>query len=68
MAISEKNFPDVFLHGESTGTGFLVPLEINVCVFLPLPFVSELVVFLKCEEEMLCVFFAHIFDAKIIDG
>ena len=47
MVISEKEFPDVVLHGESSGTGFVVPLEINACVFLLLPFVSDRVVFLE---------------------
>ena len=68
MAISEKDLPDIFLHGESEGTGFLVPFEINACVFIPLPVGSDGVVFLKCGEEMLCVMFANIFDAKIIDS
>ena len=68
MAISEKDFPDVVLHGESANTGCVFPIEINACVFIPLPVSSDRVVFLKCEEEMLCVLFAHIFYAKVIDG
>ena len=40
----------------------------NACVFLPLPVGSDRVVFLKCGEDMLCMLFAHIFDAKIING
>ena len=67
MAISEKEFPDVFLHGESSGTGFLVPLKINVCIFLPLRIDSNHVEFLNCGEYMLRVLFAHIFYAKIIN-
>ena len=67
MAISEKKFPDVVLHGDLSGTVFVVPLKINICIFLLLPVDSDHVVFLKCGEETLRVFFAHIFDAKIID-
>ena len=67
MAISEKELPDVFLHGESSGTNVLVLLKINVCIFIFLPVVSERIVFLNFGEEMLRVLFAHIFDAKIID-
>ena len=68
MAISEKEFPYVVLHGELAGTGFVVPFKINDCVFIPLPVGSERVVLLKCGEEMLCVMFSEIFDAKIING
>ena len=68
MAVSEKEFLDVVLHGELAGTGFVVPSNSNACVFLPLPVSSDRVVFLKCGEEMLCVMFADIFDSKIIDG
>ena len=68
MGISEKKFPDVALHCELAGTGFLVPFEINACIFLLLPVDSDRVVFLKCGEDMLCVMFAGIFDAKIINS
>ena len=68
MSISEKEFPGLFLCGESAGTGFVVPFKINACVYLPLPVGSDRVVFLKCGEEMVCVIFTDIFDAKIIDG
>ena len=67
MAISKKELPYVVLHGESAGTVFVVPFNINTCVFPPLPVGSEGIVFLKCGKEMLCVMFADIFDAKIID-
>ena len=67
MAIYEQELPDVVLHGELSSAGFVVPFKINACVFLPLPVVSDRVVFLKCGKEMLCVMFADIFDAKIID-
>ena len=68
MAITEQEFPDVVLRGESSGTVFVVPFKINVCIFLPLIVGSDRVVFLQCGEEMLCVMFADIFDAKIIDS
>ena len=68
MAISEQELPDVVLRGESSGTVFVVPFKINVCIFLPLIVGSDRVVFLQCGEEMLCVMFADIFDAKIING
>ena len=68
MAISEQEFSDVVLHGESAGKLFVVPLDINAYVFLPLPVRSDHVVFRKCSEKMLCVLFAYIFDAQIIDG
>ena len=68
MAISEKELLDVVFHGESSGTGFVVPLDINACIFLPLPVGSDRVVLLKCGEEMLCMVFANIFYAKIING
>ena len=67
MAISEQELSDVFFHGEPACAVFVVPLKINACVFLPLPVGSDCVVFLKCGKEMLCVLFAVIFDAKIID-
>ena len=68
MAISEQELPDLVFHGESTGAGFVVPFKINACIFRPLIVGSDRVVFLQCGEEMLCVMFAEIFDAKIIDG
>ena len=68
IAISKQELPDVVVHGESAGAGFVVPFKINACVFLPLSFGSDRVVFLQCGKEMLCVMFADIFDAKIIDG
>ena len=68
MAISDKELPDVVLHGESAGTGFVVPFKINACVFIPVPVGSDRVMLLQCGEEMLCVMFSGIFDAKIIDG
>ena len=68
MAISEEELADLTFHGESAGAGFVVPFNVNTCVFLLLPFSSDRVVLLQCVEEMLCVLFANIFDAKIIDG
>ena len=68
ISISDKELLDVFLHSELAGAGFLVPFNINACVFLPLLVGSDRGVFLNCGEEMLCVIFANIFDAKIIDG
>ena len=51
----EQELPDLVLHGESAVAGFVVPFNINACVFLPLPFGSDRVVFLQCGEEMLCM-------------
>ena len=68
MDKSKKEFPDVVLHGESAGAGFVVPFKINAFVFLPLPVGSDRVVFLKFDEKMLCVMITDILDAKIIDG
>ena len=68
MAISGEELVDVVFHGDLAGAGFVVPFKINACVFLPLPVSSDHVVFLQCVEEILCVFFANIFDAKIIDS
>ena len=68
MAIYEKEFLDVVAHGELEGTEFVVPFDINACVFIPLPVGSNRVVFLQCGDEMLCVMFPEIFDAKIING
>ena len=68
MAISEQELPDVFFHCESSGAGFVVPFKINACIFISLPDSSDCVVLLHCGKEMLCVMFADIFDAKIIDG
>ena len=48
MAISEKGFPDVVLHGDLEGTVFVVPFKIDACVFLLLPVDSDRVVLLKC--------------------
>ena len=67
-AISDQELPDVVFRGDSAGAGFVVPFKINACLFLPLTVGSDRVVFLQCGEEMLCVTFANIFDAKIIDG
>ena len=67
MAIYEKELVDVVLHGESAGTGFVVTFEINASILLLLPVGSDRVVFLKCVEDMLCMMFAEIFDAKILD-
>ena len=68
MAISEQKLSGVVFHSESAVAGFLFPFEINACIFLPFPVGSDRVVFLKCGEEMLCMMFAHTFDAKMIDG
>ena len=68
MAISEQEFPDIVFHGESAGAGFVVTFKINSCIFLSLSVSSDRAVFLKCYEEMLCVMFADISDAKIING
>ena len=68
MAISEQELSDVVFHGELVCAGFVVPFDINACIFLPLPVGSDRVVFLQCGKEMLCVMSANIFDAKIIDG
>ena len=68
MAISEQEYPDVVLHGELAGAGFLLSFKINAWAFLLLPVGSDRVVFPQCGVEMLCVIFADIFDAKIIDG
>ena len=68
MTISEQDLPDVVFHGDSAGALFVVPFNINTCLFIPLPFGSDRVVLLQCGEEMLCVMFAEIFDAKIIDS
>ena len=68
MSISEQELVDVVFHGDLVGAGFVVPFNINTCIFLTLPVSSDRVVFLQCVKEMLCMLFADIFDAKIIDS
>ena len=68
MAISEQELVDVVFCDESAGAVFVVPFNINTRVFLSLPVSIDCVVFLQCVNDMLCVLFADMFDAKIIDG
>ena len=68
MVIPEKELADVISHGELEGAGFVVLFKINTCIFLPLPVSNDRVLFLQCVKEILCVLFADIFNAKIIDG
>ena len=49
MAISEQELSDIVFHRELAYAGFVVPFEINACVFLLLPVGSDPVVFFQCD-------------------
>ncbi len=45
----------------------VVPIQCYLNVSFACPIACKFVVFFECILEMLCVFFANVFDAEIID-
>jgi hypothetical protein len=46
----------------------VVPIQCYLDVPFSCPITRKFVVFFKCLLEMLCMFFANVFDAKVIDN
>ncbi len=46
----------------------VVPIQCYPDVLFACPIACKFVVFFECILEMLCMFFANVFDAKIIDN
>ncbi len=46
----------------------VVPIQCYPNVLFACPITCKFVVFFECVLEMLCMFFANVFDAKIIDN
>ncbi len=46
----------------------VIPIQCYPDVLFACPIACKLVVFFECILEMLCMFFADVFDAKIIDN
>ena len=71
MSILEEKFCNLSVHGDAADTigvpGIIIPSEVNSCQFCYFSVCGDLVVLFKSLQEMEGVFFAHTFDAKLIN-
>ncbi len=58
----------VVWHGQMILVLVVVPIQCYPGVLFACPNARKFVVFFKCVLEMLCMFFASIFHAKVIDN
>ena len=54
-------------HGEADGTVVVVPMQGKPDVAAPLPIRGDVIVAFECVDEMIGVFFSHIFHTEVID-
>ena len=57
---------DVAGHGEIHGVGCVVPFEVDATVGVAFPISSYFVLFREEINEIICMFFANVFDTKVI--
>ena len=71
MSIFENNSCNVSIHGDAAGPigvpGVIIPSEVDSCKFCAFPVCVDLIVLLESLEEMECMFFSNVFDAKVVD-
>ncbi len=63
-----QSFLHVVWHGRMNLALVVVPIQCYLDVLFACPIACKFVVFFKCVLEMLCMFFAAVFDAKIINN
>ena len=54
-------------HGEADGTVVVVPIQGEPDVSSPLPIHGDVIVAFECVDEVIGVFFSHIFHTEVID-
>ncbi len=55
-------------HGQMKVALVVVPIQYYPDVLFACPIARKFAVFFKCVLEMLCMFFANVFHAKVIDN
>ena len=66
VAVSEKEFSNMILHGEATSYLLLFPIEVDDRKFVAGPIFGDGVIFLEDIAEVMGVAFANIFNTKVI--
>ena len=62
-----KDCLNVSLHGDASGTFFVVPMKVDAGVLIYFPVIGDDAVLFESDKEMFGVAFLHIINAKIID-
>ncbi len=63
-----QSFLHIVWHGLMDLALVVVPIQCYPNVSFSCPIVHRFVVFFECVLEMLCMFFANVFDAKVINN
>ena len=71
MSILEENFGNISLHGDTASfigvPGIIISSKVDSCKNISFPVCGYLVVLFENIKEMEGVFFAHIFDAEVVN-
>ena len=71
MSILENNVCNLSIHGDAAGLigvpGIIIPSEVDSWKHISFPVCGDLIVLLKSLQEMEGVFFAHIFNAEVVN-
>ena len=67
MAVLCEYFSDVPFHGDATYAIYVIPRDVNACIFGSLPINSSIVVLFEDRDMMVSMPFTNIFDPKVIN-
>ena len=67
MVVFNQWVVDVVCHQETACACCVVPCDVNTCKFGPRPVGDDRIMLLKRGEEVFCMAFAEVFDAKVIN-
>ena len=67
MSILGDDVPDIIFHCEAASAVFIVPGEINSCIFISLPIDCNGGVLLEHISKVIGVEFSNVFDPKLIN-
>ncbi len=68
MLEPDYHFWDIFQHQHMDFSLLIVPINVHAKVFLAIPFLRALVVHVENLEQVLGVFLANVFHAKIVNA
>ncbi len=66
VVFDEEVFDVSIHHGRPASTFGVVPIQVDPGNFFPCPVSGDIVVCEKCLEEMVCMVFLGVLDAKVI--
>ena len=68
MVIFEEKVRDVFIHGEAASPCGVVPGNVDGCIEIAFPIIGDVVVLLDDVTQVMGMFLANVFNAKVVNN